>query len=70
MSQRALEAIIGRAILDGQFRLALFAEPEEALVEYELIEDETAALKSVDAESIEACAAMLGERTLGRLSMT
>ena len=40
MSRRALEAVIGRAILDEEFRLALFADPEAALVDYELTEDE------------------------------
>lgn len=62
MSRWALEAVIGRAILDEHFRLALFAEPEAALVGYELTEDEMAALKSVDAESLDACAHSIGRR--------
>ena len=36
VSRQALEAIIGRAIMDEEFRLALFADPEAALVRYEL----------------------------------
>ena len=60
MSRRALEAVIGRAIFDEEFRLALFADPETALVEYVLTENEMAALKSVDAESLDACAVMFG----------
>lgn len=63
MSRRALEAVIGRAILDEEFRLALFADPEAALLEYELTDDERAALKSVDAESLEACGG-IGRRVL------
>jgi len=55
MSRRALEAVIGRAILDEEFRLALFADLEAALVGYNLTEQEMAALKSVDAESLDAC---------------
>ena len=62
MSRQALEAIIGRAILDEEFRLALFADPEVALVEYELTEDELAALKSVDAEGLDACVRSIGRR--------
>lgn len=64
MSRQALEVIIGRAILDDVFRLALFADPEEALVEYELTEDELAALRAVDAESLDACVTGLGRRIL------
>jgi hypothetical protein len=62
MSRLALEAVIGRAILDEEFRLALFADPEAALVEYELTEAEMAALKSVDAESLDGCSNSLGRR--------
>lgn len=55
MSQRELEAVIGRAIVDQEFRMALFANPTVALGEYELTEAEVAALRSVDAESLDAC---------------
>ena len=61
MSRQALESVIGRTILDEEFRFAVFADPETALVVYELTEDELAALKSLDAESLDACAAMLEE---------
>lgn len=67
MSRQALEAVIGRAILDEEFRLALFADPEAVLVEYELTEQEMAAIRSVDAESLEASAVGLGQRTLKKL---
>ena len=56
VSQQALEAVIGRAILDQAFRMALFADPEAALADYQLSEGEFAALKSVDAEALDACA--------------
>lgn len=69
MSRQTLEAVIGRAILDEEFRLALFADPEAALAEYELTADEMVALKWADAESIDVCAVMLGERILQRLTM-
>jgi hypothetical protein len=66
VSRQALEAIIGRAILDEEFRLALFADPETALIGFELTEDEMSALKQLDAESLDACGDTLGRRiTIG-----
>jgi hypothetical protein len=62
MSQRELEAVIGRAILDQEFRMALFADRAVALAGYELTEAEAAALRSVDAESLDGCASMFGGR--------
>ena len=55
MTQRDLEAVIGRAILDQEFRMELFADRSAALAGYELTEAEVAALRSVDAESLDAC---------------
>lgn len=51
--------IFGRAFLDDGFRTALFAEPDVALAAYELTELEEAKFRSVDAESLHACAAIL-----------
>lgn len=62
MSQRELEAVIGRAIVDQEFRMALFANPTAALAGYELTEAEVAALRMVDAESLDACGGGLGCR--------
>ena len=56
MSQKELEAVIGRAIVDPEFRLALFADPTAALAGYELVKEEIMVLRSVDAESLDACA--------------
>jgi len=67
MSRPALEAVLGRTILDEEFRFALFAGPETALVEYELTEDELAALKSVDAENPDACGEEMGRRVIAGL---
>jgi hypothetical protein len=62
MSKEAVESVIGRAVLDGQFRESLFAEPEEALEGYELTEEEVAGLKAIDAETMESLAGTLDER--------
>jgi hypothetical protein len=62
MSKEAVEAVIGKAVLDSDFRQALFANPGEVLAGYELTAEEVAALKSVDAEAIESFAGALDER--------
>lgn len=53
---------MGRAIIDTEFRLLLFADPDSALAGYNLTEAELAALKSVDAENMDACAEGVGRR--------
>ncbi len=62
MSKKAVEAIIGKAVLDAGFREALLANPAEALAGYELTEQEMAGLKELDAESLNAMAGSLDER--------
>jgi hypothetical protein len=62
MSKEALEAVIGKAVLDSEFREALFADPDQALEGYELTEEEVAALKVIDAETMESFAGSLDER--------
>jgi hypothetical protein len=70
MSRQALETAIGQALLDEEFRLALFANPDAALAGYELTAAEVAALKTVDAENLDACANSLGRRVLRTLKRT
>jgi hypothetical protein len=62
MSKEALQAVIGKAVMDSEFREALFADPDQALEGYELTEEEVAALKAVDAETMESFAGSLDER--------
>jgi hypothetical protein len=62
MSKQALEAVIGKAVMDSEFREALFADPDKALEGYELAEEEVAALKAIDAETVESFAGTLDER--------
>jgi hypothetical protein len=64
VSRQALEAIIGRAILDAEFCVAFFTDPGSALASYDLTAPELEALKLLDAESLDACARMLGGRIL------
>ncbi|MGD8474849.1 MAG: Franean1_4349 family RiPP, partial [Anaerolineae bacterium] len=62
MSKEAVEKIVGRAVLDSQFREALFADPDEVLGEYELTQEEVAALKAIDFETMESFAGTLDDR--------
>ena len=62
MSKEALQAVIGKAVMDSEFREALFADPDQALEGYELTEEEVAALKAIDAETMESFAGSLDER--------
>jgi hypothetical protein len=60
MSQQAMEAILGRCVIDEDYRILFFENPDQALVGYELAREERAALLAVDAETLEAFAAQLG----------
>ena len=62
MSKEAVQAVIGKAVSDSKFREALFANPDKALAGYELTDEEKAALKHIDAESMESLAGGLDER--------
>ncbi len=62
MSLESLKAIIGRAMLEPEFRKQLFDEPAVALKGYELTDQERAALLDLPKENFEALAGELGER--------
>ena len=62
MSKEAVQAIIGKAVMDAEFREALFANPEEVLAGYELTDAEIAELKAIDFETMESFAGTLDER--------
>lgn len=60
MTRRAVEAVIGRATLDEEFRNALFADPDSTLSSFTLTRSEQIALKSIDSESLEYFASSPG----------
>ncbi len=62
MSKEAVQAVISKAVTDSKFREELFANPDQALSGYELTEAEVAALRHVDAETMESLAGTLDER--------
>jgi hypothetical protein len=60
VSKQALEAILGRCVMDDAYRTLLFAHPDQALAGYELTKEERAALLAVDAETLDAFAERVG----------
>jgi hypothetical protein len=62
MSKEAVESVIGKAILDAEFRKALFADPEKALAGFDLSETEKAQLKGLDSETVDAMSRTLDAR--------
>ena len=62
MSKEAVQAVIGKAVMESEFRELLFANPDQALEGYELTDEEMAALKAIDAETMESFAGSLDER--------
>jgi len=62
MSKEAVQAVISKAVSDDKFREMLFASPDKALQGYDLTEDEIAALKKIDAETMQSLAGDLDER--------
>jgi hypothetical protein len=66
MSKEAVEAVIGKAVLDAEFRNALLADPEKALAGFDLNETEKASLKSLDSETMDVLANTLDARVSKR----
>ena len=62
MSKEEVAKVIGRAMVDERFRAAIFANPDEAYAGYDLTQEEVAALKAIDSETIEGMAGTLDER--------
>jgi len=58
MSYEAVQAVLERTVTDPNFRNQLFADPEQALADYELTADESGALRDlyVDASQSESAA--------------
>jgi hypothetical protein len=61
MSERAIEQILGRSVMDEEFRILLFAAPVQALAGYDLTVEEKRALLAIDAETLDAFSERLGE---------
>jgi hypothetical protein len=62
MSQDAVQKVIGRAITDAEFRQQLIDDAHTACADYDLTEEELAALEALDADSLKAFAGKLDAR--------
>jgi hypothetical protein len=62
MSQQAVESVIGKALLNVEFRKALLADADKALADFDLTDAEKASLKSVNPETMESLAHTLDAR--------
>jgi hypothetical protein len=62
MSLEAVQQIIGRAVVDAEFRQKLIDNAREACAEYELTEEEIMALEALDSESLKNFAGTLDAR--------
>ncbi len=62
MSQKTIEQVVGKIILNTEFRDALLSNPEQALAGFNLTEQEKNYLKRMDAETLDQLADMLVKR--------
>ena len=62
MSQANVEKIVGRLVLDADFRQQMAKDRAAALAHYDLTDGERAGLASLDLAEIESAASMLDER--------
>jgi hypothetical protein len=62
MSTENVQTIIGRAIVETEYRSLLFSDPEKALEGYELTVDEAESLKSLDRERFDEVASQVEDR--------
>ena len=62
MSVESVKQIIGRAVSEPAYRELLFSNPDEALKQYELTDQERTALKAVKSEDFDILAGELAER--------
>lgn len=62
MSMEAVQAVIGRAVTDAEFRQKLIDNAREACQGYDLSEEEITSLEALDSESLKQFAGTLDTR--------
>lgn len=62
MSTESVSQIIGKALVEPEFRNLLFSNPEAALSGFELTEEEKVSLSTMKAEDLNAFASLLEKR--------
>jgi hypothetical protein len=66
MAHDAVSQVIGRAVIDTEFRTLLFSNPPQALQGYDLSGDEVEALKNLKLEDLEDFSTKLDARITKR----
>lgn len=59
MSRKMLEKIIGRAAMDSEFRHKMIKNPETALQDYNLTEEQILAIKAIPPDALDRFAKQL-----------
>jgi hypothetical protein len=62
MSKAAVEQVLGKLILDSEFRAAVYANPGSALANYDLTPEEMQSLSQVDKEEMHQAVSELDQR--------
>jgi hypothetical protein len=62
MTIENVQTIIGRAMVEPEYRELLFSDPDKALEGYDLTQEETQALKSMQNDKVELVGNELEER--------
>jgi hypothetical protein len=63
MSDTVLKEIIDRAVSDEKFRSLLLNDPDKALADYKLSDEDRKILEGLNADNFEEFAGGLGDRT-------
>ena len=67
MSKNVVELVLGKTLLEAEFRAALLADPEKTLAEYNLTKAEIAFLLHLDGETLEVLASFLNNEKNGKV---
>ncbi len=59
----ALDKVVSRAVSDKTFRSLLLSDPQKALAEYEVTDEERKLLEGLDEDGLDKFAGGLGDRT-------
>jgi hypothetical protein len=62
VSNQAVQAVLERTLVDEAFRARLFGDPSQAMAEYDLTDEEVAALCALSEDSGEGAATELDRR--------
>jgi Ribosomally synthesized peptide prototyped by Frankia Franean1_4349. len=62
MSRQAVEQVVGRLVLDPEFRRQLTQQPDAALAQYDLTQEEREQIGKADAQEVNQAAGELEQR--------